>query len=177
VRSFEDEQGAKIMRKPRPKLTAARYAERFAAEKVLQQRRYCDAFECWRSCGHKACRRERGCRGDANACLRAALATAPRALQWQTREAIMAATPATLGGPERRARQSMPVEFYDGSADRDVVAELKRLRNSRKLTRGGDNAHTLRLRLVDARRGTSRHADGEGDRQGVADRGVGDDLG
>jgi len=165
------------MRKARPKLTAARYAERFAAEKDLQLRRYCDAFERWRGCGHKACRRDRACRGDANACLRGALATAPRVLQWQTREAIMAATPDTLGGPERRARQCMPVEFYDGSAERDVVAELKRLRDNRKLIRGGDNAHTLRLRLVDAGRGTARHADGEGDRQGAADRGVGDDLG
>ena len=140
------------MRKSRPELTAARYAERFEAEKVLQQRRYCDAFALWRSCGEKACLRDRSCRGDHAGCLRSALEAVPGDLQRRARQDILVATPANIGGPERRARLCMPRDFYDGSADRDVISEMKRLRETGTIIRGGDNAHTLRLRLVDARR-------------------------
>jgi hypothetical protein len=141
-----------IVRKARPKLTAALYAERFEAEAVLQQRRYCDAFALWQSCGQKPCRRDRACRGDQADCLRSAIDTVPRDLQRHAREDILAATPANIGGPERRARLCLPHDFYDGGADRDAIAEMKRLRKTGTIIQGGDNAHTLRLRLVDAGR-------------------------
>lgn len=140
------------MRKARLKLTAARYAERFEAEKVRQQRRYCDAFALWRSCGQKACRRDRACRGDQSACLASAVDAVPRDLQRRAQQDILAVTPANIGGPERAMRLCMPRDFYDGSADRDVIAEMKRLRKTGTMIQGGDNAHTLRLRLVDAGR-------------------------
>src|SRR5579863_8607745 len=136
----------------KPKLTTAAYADRFEAETVAQQRRFCDAFGQWRGCKDKACRRERTCRGEARACLRRALDTVPRDVQRRVREDILAATPNNLGGPERAVRLCMPLDFYDGHADRDVIQELKRLRKSGKLVQGGDNVHTLRLRLVDAGR-------------------------
>ena len=96
----------------KPKLAPEQYAERFAAEKALQQRRYCDAFKLWRTCALKACRRNGACRGDANFCLKRALARVPHAMQWQARQTILEATPANLGGPERAARQCMPFDFY-----------------------------------------------------------------
>jgi hypothetical protein len=90
------------------------YAARFAAEKVLQQRRYCDAFALWRTCPHKPCRRNRRCCGDADACLGRALAfdRVSHRVQWRTRQAILVATPANIGAPERAARQCMPRDFY-----------------------------------------------------------------
>jgi hypothetical protein len=97
----------------RAKLTPAQYTKRFAAEKVLQQRRYCDAFKLWRQCRLKACRRHGVCRGNANACLERALKVVPRTVQWQVRQDILAAMPANLGAPERAARQFMPCDFYD----------------------------------------------------------------
>jgi hypothetical protein len=136
----------------KPKPTAARYAERFEAEKAAQQRRFCDAFGTWRRCGRGLCRRARACRGDPGACLKRALDAVPRQLQWRTQQDILAATPKNLGGPERAARLMMPRDFYDGSADRYVIAEMKRLRRTGKIIQGGDNVHTLRLRLVDAGR-------------------------
>jgi hypothetical protein len=96
----------------KPKLAPAQYAARFAAEKLLQQRRYCDAFRVWRTCRLKSCRRNAACRGDANACLKRAIARVPRIVQWQTRQTILEATPANLGAPERAARQCMPLDFY-----------------------------------------------------------------
>jgi hypothetical protein len=94
------------------KLAPEDYAKRFAAEKALQQRRYCDAFELWRACALKACRRNAACCGDANRCLKRALERVPHPVQWQARQMILSATPANLGAPERAARQSMPREFY-----------------------------------------------------------------
>jgi len=78
------------MRKPpgKRKLSKARYAARFAAEKGLQQRRYCDAFALWRQCPLKRCRRERACRGDQNLCLKGALDRVPRHSQWQARQKL-----------------------------------------------------------------------------------------
>jgi hypothetical protein len=82
------------------------------AERALQQRRYCDAFELWRVCALKSCRRNAACGGDANRCLKRAIAKVPHPVQWQARQTILKATPANLGGPERAARQCMPREFY-----------------------------------------------------------------
>ena len=109
------------------KLAPEEYAERFAAEKALQQRRYCDAFKLWRACALKACRRSAACVGDANLCLKRALDMAghspsktgvtalsriPHTVQWQARQMILSASPANLGAPERAARQCMPLDFY-----------------------------------------------------------------
>ncbi len=137
---------------PKPKLTTARYAERFAAETIAQQRRYCDAFGQWRHCDDKRCRRHRACRGDAGACLKRAVEAVPREVQSQVRTAIVAATPANLGGPERTARGCTPLDFYDGAADRYAAQEIERLRKIGKIVQRGHNAHSLRLRFIDARR-------------------------
>ena len=48
----------KAGQKRKPKLSPVEHARRFAIEKALQQRRYCDAFALWRSCGEKPCRRQ-----------------------------------------------------------------------------------------------------------------------
>ena len=103
--------------KPTAKVLASgmKYAARFAAEKARQQKRYCDAFELWRSCEHKRCVRHRRCCGDADACLAKAVALdrVPHRLAWQTRRDILAATPRNIGAPERAARQCMPLDFYE----------------------------------------------------------------
>ena len=104
------------MRKPTAQAIAEqlKFAARFEAEKRLQQRRYCDAFELWRSCHFKRCRHNRRCSGDADACLGKAVALnrVPRPLAAQTRQNILAATPHNMGAPERAARQCMPLDFY-----------------------------------------------------------------
>ncbi len=104
------------MRKPTAKTIAAgvKYGARYAAEKARQQQRYCDAFDLWRRCEEKRCRRHRRCRGDANACLGKAVALdrVPHRLAWQTRQDILTATPRNIGAPERAARQCMPIDFY-----------------------------------------------------------------
>ena len=97
----------------KPKLTPAEYAARLAAEKALQQRRYCDAFALWRSCGRKPCRRNQSCGGDQNACLKRALDRVPHDVQWRARQDILTVTPLNIGGPEREARKSMPRDFYE----------------------------------------------------------------
>jgi len=98
--------------KPKPKLSAIEYARRFALEKALQQRRYCDAFALWRTCPHKPCRRQRCCGGEAAGCLRRALDRVPHPEQWRARQDILAATPRNIGAPERAARQCMPRDLY-----------------------------------------------------------------
>jgi hypothetical protein len=138
------------MRKPRPKLTKARYAERFAAEAERLQRRYCDAFKQWRDCEHKPCRRARACRGDPRACLARAIESVPPGVQRRARTDIINAMPANIGRPERAARLCAPGDFYDGAADRYAAQEIKPLRKTGNIVEGGENAHTLRLRLVDA---------------------------
>ncbi len=82
-----EENGDDLLRKPlrKPKLAPEDYAQRFAAEKALQQRRYCEAFKLWRACALKACRRNAACRGDAHRCLKRALAKVPHTEQWQAR--------------------------------------------------------------------------------------------
>jgi hypothetical protein len=99
--------------KPKPKLSPIEYARRLAVEKALQQRRYCDAFALWRTCSHKACRRQRRCGGDAAQCLRRALDRVPHPEQWQARQDILAATPRNIGAPERAAQQCMPRDLYE----------------------------------------------------------------
>jgi hypothetical protein len=109
----------------KPKLAPEDYAKRFAAEKKLQQRRYCDAFRLWRACALKSCRRNAACVGDAHRCLKRALNIAgsskigvtalsrvPHTEQWQARQDILTTTPANIGAPERAARQCMPRDFY-----------------------------------------------------------------
>ena len=59
--------------KRKPTANPVEHARRCAAEKLSVQRRYCDAFALWQSCGRPECRRQRSCRGDAHACLRRAL--------------------------------------------------------------------------------------------------------
>ena len=111
-------------RKPKRKLSAARYAARFEAEKAAQQQRYCDAFGLWRQCRAKRCRRDRACRGDRNACLKRAIAVVPHRTQWQARQDILAATPKNIGAPERAARQSMPRDFYEETTGQAVANYL-----------------------------------------------------
>ena len=95
------------------KADPVQHARRCAIEKISVQRRYCDAFALWRDCGRPDCRRQRSCRGDANACLQRALDRLPREEQIRARDAMLAATPRNIGAPEREARQSMPYDFYD----------------------------------------------------------------
>jgi hypothetical protein len=99
--------------KPKPKLNPVEYAQRLVVEKVLQQRRYCDAFALWRICPNKACRRARCCGGEAAGCLRRALDRVPHQEQWRARQDILAATPRNIGAPERTARQCMPRDLYE----------------------------------------------------------------
>jgi hypothetical protein len=108
--------------KRKPKLRAADYAVRFALEKIVQQRRYCDAFALWRSCRRKSCRRHGACSGDADACLRRGLGRVPRHIQWRVRQDILKSTPRNIGAPERKARQYMPGDFYK----RDTKEEAAR---------------------------------------------------
>jgi hypothetical protein len=123
----------KMRRMPKPsckrKWTRAEFAARFEAEKARQQRRYCDALALWKSCRLKACLRNRACRGDQNACLKRAFASVPHDVQWQARQAILTATPANIGAPERAARQRMPYDFYaetTGAVVAGYVATLRR---------------------------------------------------
>jgi hypothetical protein len=99
--------------KRRPKLKPNDRARRLAIETALQQRRYCNAFELWRLCRLKLCRRRRTCCGDQNACLKRALDRVPRDVQRQTRESILKRTPPNIGAPEREARHRMPRDFYE----------------------------------------------------------------
>jgi hypothetical protein len=104
------------MRKPTGPAIAAelKYAARFETEKALQQKRYCDAFELWRSCHFKRCLHNRRCCGDVNACLAKAVALdrVPHRRQWRARQDILDATPRNIAAPERAARQCMPLDFY-----------------------------------------------------------------
>ncbi len=104
---------AKAGLKRKPKLSPVQHARRVAIETELQQRRYCNAFALWRTCRRKACRRQRRCDGDANACLRCALDRVPRHMQGLARAAILDATPHNIGAPEREARQRLPADLYE----------------------------------------------------------------
>jgi hypothetical protein len=99
--------------KPKPKLRPVDYAARFAIEKALQQRRYCNAFALWKTCRQRNCRRQCACCGDAHACLQRALARVPHDVQWRVRKGILDTTPRNAGAPEREARQCMPRDLYE----------------------------------------------------------------
>ena len=99
--------------KRKAKLKPPVHARRFAVEAAAQQRRYCNAFELWRRCRLKLCRRSRTCCGDQNVCLKQALDRVPRDVQLAARRRILRATPHNIGAPEREARQRMPRDFYE----------------------------------------------------------------
>jgi len=99
--------------KRKPKVSPTEHARRFAVEKALQQRRYCNAFALWRTCRQKSCCRQQSCGGDQNACLKRALDRVPRDVQARTRRDILESTPRNIGAPERAARQCMPRDFYE----------------------------------------------------------------
>jgi hypothetical protein len=92
----------------KPKLAPTEHARRLALEAERQRRRYCDAFALWRDCRRNPCRRHRACGGDPHLCLQRALGRVPHTAQVQARNAILKATPANIGAPERFARGSMP---------------------------------------------------------------------
>jgi hypothetical protein len=123
-----------IQRKPR--LTRDEFAARFKAERVRQQQRFCDAFELWRQCTNRRCRRECGCRGDAHECLKRALAVVPHHTQWQTRQGMIDAMPQNIGAPERAARQCMPLDFYRETPAQAVAEYFSRFEPKRP-TRAG----------------------------------------
>jgi hypothetical protein len=106
--------------KRKPKLRAARYAKRFALEKITQQKRYCDAFALWRRCRRKLCRRRAACNGDANDCLRRGLGRVSQDIQRRVRQDILNSTPRNIGAPERKAREYMPGDFFK----RDIEKEM-----------------------------------------------------
>jgi hypothetical protein len=95
------------------KLKPAAYAKRLATELVAQQRRYCNAFNLWRTCARKSCRRLRSCGGDPAACLARGIDAVSREQQIQVRNTILAATPHNISAPERDARQRMPRDCYE----------------------------------------------------------------
>jgi len=99
--------------KRKPKADPVEHARRLALEKLSLQRRYCDAFVLWRSCGRPACRRQQSCRGEASACLKRALDRVPREVQRRARQDIIAAMPGNIGAPEREGRLCMPHDFYE----------------------------------------------------------------
>ena len=99
--------------KRKPKLKPVAYAKRLATELAAQQRRYCDAFNLWRTCRRKSCRRLHSCGGDPAVCLAGGIDGIPREQQIQARAAILAATPDNISAPEREARQRTPRDCYD----------------------------------------------------------------
>ena len=93
------------------RLAAERFKARFRDEKAKLQRGYCTLFKFWRSCRFKPCRNARACMGDANACLKRSVGAISRTVQWEARQKILAATPASAGAPERAARECLPGEL------------------------------------------------------------------
>jgi hypothetical protein len=71
------------------------------------------SHESGNGCGRKTCRRARAFRGDAKACLKAALARVPHNVQWRARQDVLDATPRNIGAPERAARQCMPADLCE----------------------------------------------------------------
>jgi hypothetical protein len=112
----------------KPNLTADQYAARFKAERARQVRRYCDAFELWRRCMTRLCRRNNACRGDAHACLACAIDVVPHAIQWRTRQDMLAAMPQNIGAPERAARLCMPRDFCTETTAQAVADYLARFK-------------------------------------------------
>jgi hypothetical protein len=112
----------------KPKFTADEYAARYKAERARQERRYCDAFELWRRCATKLCRRNNACRGDAHGCLARAIDVVPHAIQWRTRQDMLVAMPQNIGAPERAARLCMPRDFCTETAAQAVADYLARFK-------------------------------------------------
>lgn len=110
------------------KLTGAQFSARYKAEKIRQQRRYCDVFALWRRCANRRCRRQRTCVGDQGACLKRALVAVPHAAQWQVRQDFLAATPKNIGAPERAVRQCMPSDLYTETAAQAAAGYLARFK-------------------------------------------------
>jgi hypothetical protein len=96
----------------RPKLSAAAFAKAYGREAVAQQRRYCDAFGLWRTCPKKRCGRARRCLGYVPDCLKRAFATVHPRLHVQVRQALLHGVPRNISAAERKARQSLPEDFY-----------------------------------------------------------------
>jgi hypothetical protein len=96
----------------RPKLSEAAFAKAYGREAVAQQRRYCDAFALWRTCRKKRCGRARRCLGYVPDCLKRAFATVNPRLHVQVRKELLAGVPRNISAPERKARQSLPEDFY-----------------------------------------------------------------
>ena len=96
----------------RPRLTEDEFAKAYGRAAVAQQRRYCDAFELWRSCPKKRCQRARRCLGYVTDCLKRAFAAVPPRLQVQVQQRLLRGVPRNISAPERKARQSLPEDFY-----------------------------------------------------------------
>ena len=96
----------------RPKLSPADFAKAYGRAAVAQQRRYCDAFALWRSCRKKRCGRARRCLGHVPDCLKRAFAAVHPRTHVQVRQELLAGVPRNISAAERKARQSLPEDFY-----------------------------------------------------------------
>ncbi len=96
----------------RPKLSEAEFARRYGREAVAQQRRYCNAFELWRTCSKGRCRRARRCLGYVPDCLRRAFRMVHPRRHEEVRRELMHNVPRNISAPERKARQNLPEDFY-----------------------------------------------------------------
>jgi hypothetical protein len=92
-----------------------RYKMRFKEERAKLRRHYATVFKFWRTCHFKPCRTARACMGNANACLKHGAGGVSRTVQWDARQKLLVATPKSIDGPERAARQCVPSELI-GSA-------------------------------------------------------------
>lgn len=93
---------------------------RFAAEAAAMKRAYCNMFRFWLACPVKRCRKTRNCLGDQDTCLKRGLKDVPRRVQFQARQQLIAATPASAGPPEHAARESMPLGLFELAAQNDL---------------------------------------------------------
>jgi hypothetical protein len=98
--------------KQKPKLSAAEFARRYGREAAAQQRRYCNAFELWRTCPKGRCRRARRCLGYVTDCLKRAFAAVHPRTHVQVQQQLLRGVPRNISAPERKARQSLPEDFY-----------------------------------------------------------------
>jgi len=96
----------------RRKPTEAEFARRYGREAAAQQRRYCDAFALWRGCRQARCRRARRCLGYVTACLKRAFGEVHPRKHGEVRNALLAGVPRNIAAAERKARQSLPEDFY-----------------------------------------------------------------
>ena len=99
-------------KKRKPKLTEAEFAQAYGRAAAAQQRRYCDAFELWRGCKKKRCRRARRCLGYVCDCLKRAFAAVHPRSHVQVQQQLLRGVPRNISAPERKARQNLPEEFY-----------------------------------------------------------------